>query len=87
METAQAAARRAELARSRPAFVADGLGLYNPQLAITNYPDLREWLAGYREVGRTGGTVIYGRVAGLNGPARGAAAEDRHPPGPVPVRR
>lgn len=87
VETAQAAARRAELARSRPAFVADGLGLYNPQLAITNYPDLREWLAGYREVGRTGGTVIYGRVAGLNGPARGAAAEDRHPPGPVPVRR
>lgn len=51
--------RRAELVRSRPTFVLDGLGLYNPQLAITNYPDLREWLAHYREAGRAGQTVIY----------------------------
>ena len=64
VETVQAAARRAELAKSSPAFVADGLGLYNPQLAVGNYPELREWMAGYREVGRTGGTVIYRRIAG-----------------------
>ena len=61
VETAQAAARRVGLARSAPAFVADGLGPYNPLLAIGNYPELREWLAAYREVGRTAGTVIYQR--------------------------
>jgi hypothetical protein len=61
VETVRAAERRAALTKSTPAFVADGLGLYNPQLAIANYPELREWMAGYREVARTGGTVIYRR--------------------------
>ena len=61
VETEQAGARRAQVARSRPTFVLDGLGNYNPQLAIGNYPDLREWFAGYREAGRTGQTVIYNR--------------------------
>src|SRR6476659_8550617 len=41
VETEDAARRRSELARSRPSFVVDGLGLYNPRLAITSYPDLR----------------------------------------------
>ncbi len=59
VETEQPARRRAELARSTPAFVLDGLGLYNPRLAITRYPDLRQWLAGYVEVGNAGGTVVY----------------------------
>jgi hypothetical protein len=53
--------RRAELTRSHPAFVIDGLGFYNPRLAITRYPDLREWLSGYRQVARTGGSIIYER--------------------------
>ena len=61
VETARAARRRAALAQSTPAFVADGLGPYNPQLAIANYAELRGWLTGYREVARTGGTVIYQR--------------------------
>jgi hypothetical protein len=61
VETVQAARRRAALVQSTPAFVADGLGPYNPRLAIGNYPELRQWLAGYREVGRTAGTVIYQR--------------------------
>jgi hypothetical protein len=61
VETEAARARRAELARSHPAFVLDGLGTYNPQLAIGSYPDLRDWFAGYQEVGRTGETVIYQR--------------------------
>jgi hypothetical protein len=56
-----AAARRAELARSRPGFVLDGLSLFNPRLAMGRYPELREWLAGYREVGRSGETVVYQR--------------------------
>jgi hypothetical protein len=55
--------RRAELAATRPTFVLDGLGVYNPRLAIANYPDLRPWFGNYREVGRTGQTVIYRRVA------------------------
>jgi hypothetical protein len=42
----------------------DGLGPYNPRLAITEYADLREWLANYREAGRTAGTVIYRRKSG-----------------------
>jgi hypothetical protein len=61
VETERPAERRAELARSRPAFVLDGLGPYNPRLAITNYPELRVWLAGYVEVGRVGQTVVYQR--------------------------
>jgi len=70
LETDAPRERRAELARSAPSFILDGLGLYNPRLTIGNYPDLRKWLGNYREAGRTGGTVIYRREVG----ARSAAA-------------
>jgi hypothetical protein len=50
---------REELMRSRPAFVADGLTLFNPALGIEAYPDLRPWLAQYEPAARTGATVIY----------------------------
>jgi len=50
---------RAELARARPAFVMDGLSLYNPALAMDRYADLRPWLAQYHEVARTRTIVIY----------------------------
>jgi len=63
VETEAPRARRAELTRSAPSFILDGLGLYNPRLAIGNYPDLRAWLGNYREAGRTGGTLIYRREA------------------------
>ena len=59
IEIEDAARRRELLAHSTPTFVLDGLGPYNPRLAITRYPDLRDWLARYGEVGRTGGTIIY----------------------------
>ena len=58
-----AALNRQELIRSRPALILDGLGVYNPKLSMEAYPDLREWLAGYRAVGRTRNTVVYRRVA------------------------
>ena len=58
-----AKANRAELALSRPTLILDGLGLYNPNLAITKYPDLEAWLSNYRQVGRTGTFIIYKRVA------------------------
>jgi hypothetical protein len=62
VETDAARERREALVRTHPSFVLDGLGPYNPHLAITRYPELRAWLGGYREVGRTGGTVIYREV-------------------------
>jgi len=61
VETAAPARRRTELVASHPTFVLDGIGEYNPALAIERYPELREWLRGYREVGRTPGTVVWRR--------------------------
>ena len=61
VETTESRARRAELAASRPTLVVDGLGAYNPRLAVTAFPDLHAWMAGYREVGRSAGSVIYRR--------------------------
>ncbi len=54
-----ATARRGDLARSRPTFVLDGLSLFNQELKIETYPELRDWFAQYREVGHSGQTVIY----------------------------
>jgi len=56
-----AAENRAEFARSRPDFLADGLSLYNPRLDIHRYPDLRQWLSQYCEVGRSAATIVYRR--------------------------
>ena len=50
---------RAELIRSRPTWIVDGLGLFNPPLAISNQPYLRDWLAQYREIDRTGFSIVY----------------------------
>jgi hypothetical protein len=63
VETEAPSERRAALARSRPTFVIDGLSAYNPRLAITSYPELRQWFGNYREVARTSQTVIYRRVS------------------------
>jgi len=56
-----ASRNRRELIQTRPTWIVDGLGPLNPPLAIANYPDLEEWLANYREAGRTRDTVIYRR--------------------------
>lgn len=61
VETAAPREHRAELASASPTFLVDGLGLYNPQLAISKYPDLGNWFAHYREIARSGQSVIYGR--------------------------
>jgi hypothetical protein len=58
VETVEAGRRREELARSKPSFVVDALGLLNPKLAIANYAELRVWLEGYRELGRVGNTMV-----------------------------
>lgn len=54
-----AARNRSELVLSSPDYIADGLGLYNSSLAITNYPDLSAWLRKYHEIRRTDHTIIY----------------------------
>jgi hypothetical protein len=54
---------REALAHSAPDIVIDGLGLYNPALAMTKYPELRSWIAQYREIARTKGSVIYRRIS------------------------
>jgi len=56
-----AAQNRRELLATKPTWIVDGLGPFNPQLAITNYPDLRDWFSAYEEAGRTGHTIIYKR--------------------------
>lgn len=62
-----AAHNRARLTQYTPTFIVDGLGPYNPSLAITQYPDLRRWLDHYREIARTRTSVIY-QVRGAPAP-------------------
>ncbi len=52
---------REELVRSQPDLLIDGLSLYNPALAMSNYPELKPWLERYSEIARTQGTVIYSK--------------------------
>jgi hypothetical protein len=54
-----AAANRAELLKTEPTFVVDGLGLLNPALALGQFPDLKPWLDNYRLVATTKLTRIY----------------------------
>jgi hypothetical protein len=61
VETAESSARRAELAASQPTFIVDGLGEFNRHLAVTQFADLRPWMAQYRELARTANSVIYVR--------------------------
>ncbi len=56
---ALAARNRTALTGYHPAWIVDGLGPYNPQLAISNYPDLAGWLADYQVAGRTTGSIVY----------------------------
>ncbi len=54
---------RQELAASKPDVLIDGLSAFNPALSMARYEELRPWLAGYHEAGRTRETVIYLRNA------------------------
>ncbi len=50
---------RAELVRSSPAIIVDGLSGYNPRLDIRDYPDLAAWFQRYCLAGRAGLTSVY----------------------------
>ncbi len=53
------APNRVELVQSRPTYVVDGLGVYNPSLALAKQDYLAAWMQNYREVDRTGFSIIY----------------------------
>jgi hypothetical protein len=59
VETDASARRRAELTHSHPTIIVDGLGPYNPRLAITQYPDLRQWLSQYPRRSSSGYAILY----------------------------
>jgi len=48
-----------ELLDSRPTWVVDGLGPFNPAMALSRQPELAAWLKQYIEVGRTGFSILY----------------------------
>jgi hypothetical protein len=54
-----AASNRAELAKTRPTFIVDGLSAYNPALDIHKFGDLAQWLAGYCEATHVQRITIY----------------------------
>jgi hypothetical protein len=54
-----AQSNRLALLETKPTFIVDGLGPYNADLAISNYPDLAGWLRQYQVAGRTQFSIIY----------------------------
>jgi hypothetical protein len=63
VDEARTAAARVELAgelnQTQPEYIIDEVGFYNPPLAIKSYPELREVLASYKDVGATGRFYVY----------------------------
>jgi hypothetical protein len=55
------ALNRRELLSTRPAWIVDGLGPFNPPLALAIQPELASWLAQYMEVARTEFSILYHR--------------------------
>jgi len=53
------APNRRELLETHPTWVVDGLGLYNPPLALSRQAELAGWLAQYSEAGRTDFSILY----------------------------
>jgi len=50
-----------ELAATNPTWIVDGLGLYNPSLALAKEAALSEWFSHYTEVARTSFSILYRR--------------------------
>lgn len=57
------AAARIELVRdleeTRPKYILDEIGFFNSDLSIQNYPELREFMKGYKPRGTTGRFFVY----------------------------
>jgi hypothetical protein len=50
-----------ELITTAPTWIVDGLGLYNPSLALSRQPALSDWFSHYTEVARTDFSILYRR--------------------------
>ena len=65
LEESVTQAARAELAREleqvRPRYIVDELGSFNADLALSSYPEFREIISGYRNVGMIKRFIIYHR--------------------------
>jgi hypothetical protein len=48
-----------ELTMTKPIWIVDGLGLYNPSLALQRQPALADWFSQYTEVARTDFSILY----------------------------
>ena len=48
-----------ELAKTKPTWIVDGLGPYNPSLALQRQPALADWFSRYTEVARTDFSILY----------------------------
>jgi hypothetical protein len=59
MSPLETARNRALLGRTSPTFIVDGLGPYNPDLAIAQFPELRGWLERYVLIGEISGCRVY----------------------------
>ena len=58
--TAAARARLvSDLEQTRPRYIVDELGYFNTELSIQSYPELREFLRGYKNTGEEGSFIIY----------------------------
>jgi hypothetical protein len=51
----------AEITRTSPTYVVDGLGPFNPAFSLASYPELASWLARYTIVDHTTTCLIYRR--------------------------
>jgi 4-amino-4-deoxy-L-arabinose transferase-like glycosyltransferase len=59
VDPAWALRNRADLTRSSPTFILDGLSAYNSRLDIAGNPDLAAWFQRYCLAGRAGLTTVY----------------------------
>jgi hypothetical protein len=48
-----------ELLTTKPTWIVDGLGLYNPSLSLSRQPALAQWFSQYTEVARTDFSILY----------------------------
>jgi hypothetical protein len=51
-----------ELLTTKPTWIVDGLGPYNPSLALPRQPALSDWFSHYTEVARTDFSILYRRT-------------------------
>jgi 4-amino-4-deoxy-L-arabinose transferase-like glycosyltransferase len=63
LEESSTAAARAQLIRdlkeTQPKYIIDELGFFNGALTILEYPELKEYMGGYKALGATGRFLVY----------------------------